>query len=113
MKKHEMDKLRKLSQDLYNDDSDARLIDASEWLDDLLDTFEVEEEPVQPEPDRNIRVADFIEVTPINGKKFIAQACYVTEFHVITTHQEQYDRAICSRWFGCPMCGRRHSNDPR
>ena len=42
MKKSEMDKLRKLAQDLYHDDSDARLVDASEWLDDLLDTFEVD-----------------------------------------------------------------------
>ena len=70
MKKSEMDKLREFVEYLKTYDTFCK--SPACRLTVILDTFEVEEEPVQPEPDRNIRVADFIEITPINGRKFIA-----------------------------------------
>lgn len=101
MKKSEMDKLREFVQQSLKDG--WRHVPMG--LAQLLDTFEVDPE-LKAKEDREIKVGDFIRITPENGRPFIDQAVKVTEEYVITVHRRQYDRAICKRWFGCPLCGK-------
>lgn len=105
MKKSEMDKLRDYLRDAIDTTMSEEVVEIIHELKGLLDTFEVDSEP-EAKQDRDILIGDFIQVTTLDGCKFIAQALYVAKNYIITTRQEQYDRSICRVWFGCPMCGK-------